>query len=103
MRARVIAALVAALLVLPHVGRAAAPTTCPGASPSGEARVVTGTFDESYEGSYVMVPFEVGHSSTKVELKLCYDQPDSPASAEIKHTLDLGIYDATSDGFHDEN
>jgi len=90
----------AALLLLPHVSRAAAPESCPGAAAKGEPRVVTGTFDESYEGAYVMVPFEVAEGTTRVELKLCHDQPDSPTSAEIRHTLDLGLYDATGDGLH---
>ena len=90
-------------MALPHVGRAAAPAACPGTAATGTQTVVSGTFDESYEGAYVMVPFEVAAGTTKVEVKLCYDRPDSPTNAEIKHTLDLGMYEASSDGFHDEN
>lgn len=101
---RLAVALVAATLVgVPQMSRAAAPAACPGAAAKGTQTVVTGTFDESYEASYVMVPFDVPAGSTRVELKLCYDRPDSPTSAEIKHTLDLGIYEASTDGFHDEN
>ena len=103
MRRLAVLGLIPALLLLPHVSRAATPETCPGAAGKGESRVVTGAFDEAYEGGYVMVPFDVADGTTRVELKLCYDKPDSPTSAEIKHTLDLGIYEATTDGFHDTN
>lgn len=72
---------------------------CPG---SGDPdRVFTGTFDESVEGAYVLVPFEVPAGATKVRVKLCYDQPQSPTSSRIRHTLDLGLYEPFGDGFFD--
>lgn len=72
---------------------------CPG--PGTPDRVFTGTFDESVEAAYVLVPFDVPRGSTKVRVKLCYDQPPSPTSSQIKHTLDLGLYEPTADGFFD--
>ena len=45
-------------------------------------------------GSYVLVPFDVPAGTTSVRVKYCYDQPESPTSTQVKHTLDLGIYDA---------
>lgn len=73
---------------------------CPGDSGT-PTRVITGTFDTTLEGSYVMVPFEVAEGSTRVRVKICYDQPPTPLSSEIKHTLDLGLYEPSADGFHD--
>lgn len=101
---RVVVYLVAllALQVVPAGVRAAAPDPCPGAGGSPD-HVFTGTFDESLEGAYVMVPFSVPEGSTRVRMKLCHDQPDSPTSSQIKHTLDLGVYEASIDGVHDEN
>src|SRR5687767_8201134 len=82
---------------------AAAPATCPGPN-SSETVSFTGTFSEAVEGSHVMVPFDVPEGTTRVRLRLCYDQPDLPTSAQIKHTLDLGVYDARgTDGVHDED
>ena len=40
------------------------------------------------------VSFTVPSGTTRVRTRLCYDQPDLPTSAQIKHTLDLGIYQA---------
>ncbi|HVF53224.1 MAG TPA: CehA/McbA family metallohydrolase [Actinomycetota bacterium] len=63
-----------------------------------------GSLSEDYEGSYLMVPFRVPRGTTKVTVRLCHDQPDSPTSAEIKHTLDLGIYDKRGpNGFFDRD
>lgn len=83
---------------------------CPGSHGTPD-RVVTGTFDTAVEGGYVMVPFEVGPAATRLRVKLCYDQPPQPpaipgapsAPVDVKHTLDLGLYEPTSDGFYDEN
>jgi hypothetical protein len=50
-----------------------------------------------------MVPFDVPDGATRVRVKICYDQPESPTSSQIKHTLDLGVYDASTDGFYDNN
>jgi len=92
------AAIVAASLV-----PAADPAQpCPG-SDGTPTRVETGSFDTSMEGAYVMVPFDVPAGSTRVRVKLCYDQPTSPTSSQIKHTLDLGVFEASTDGFHDSN
>ncbi len=72
---------------------------CPG--PGVPDRVFTGTFDESVEGAYVLVPFETPPAATKVRVKICYDQPPSPTSSQVKHTLDLGLYEPTNDGAFD--
>ena len=64
--------------------------------------VFTGTFGTDMEGAYVLVPFRVPAGTTSVRVKLCYDQPESPTSSHIKHTLDLGLYDRRgSDGLFD--
>ncbi len=93
------AALVLVSLVAPT--RAATPTSCPGSNGT-PTQVVTGTFSSDQEGSYVLVPFDVGEGETKVRVKLCHDQPEAPTNTQIRHTLDLGLYDAQNDGFHDE-
>lgn len=100
---RIVVALVAlALLTVPGIAPAAAPASCPGDN-GAPTKVVTGTFGTQHEGYYVLVPFDVPADSTKVRVKLCYDQPESPLNSQIRHTLDLGIYDAAqADGFHDE-
>ncbi|HWC14145.1 MAG TPA: CehA/McbA family metallohydrolase [Actinomycetota bacterium] len=85
----------------------AVPAANPGQPCPGEngtpSQVITGSFDTSVEGAYVMVPFEVPVDQTRVRVKLCHDQPPSPTSSQIKHTLDLGVYDASTDAFHDAN
>jgi hypothetical protein len=84
---------------------AAAPAACPASADvpgnAAPARVVTGRFETNREGAYVLVPFAVPSGATRVQLRLCYDQPDTPLNARIKHTLDLGVYEPTSDGFFD--
>lgn len=69
----------------------------------------SGTFDSSHEGAYVLVPFEVAEGTTKVRVRICYDQPpthrrDDPSglSRQVHHTLDLGLYEPTVDGFYDD-
>lgn len=94
-------ALLAALL--PAAARAEAPAACPGDALGSEMRSFTGTFSEEREGSYVLVPFSVPEGATRVGVRICYDQPPTPASSQLKHTLDLGVYEATTDGFYDEN
>lgn len=97
-------ALAALAATLPVSARAAAPAQCPGTAPAAERRVVTGTFTEAQEGGYVLVPFTVPEGTTRVGVRICYDQPESPTSSEIKHTLDLGVYDALgTDGFYDND
>lgn len=101
---RLVAALLLGFAGLPAAAGAAAPESCPGAALGSDRRVFTGTFDESLEGSYVLVPFDVPEGATRVGVKVCYDQPPSPTSAQIKHTLDLGLYEARgSDGTYDED
>ena len=67
---------------------AAAPSACPG-DPIDVDRAITGEFDGSLQGSYVLVPFDVPAGTTSVRVKYCYDTPES---GTLKHTLDLGMY-----------
>jgi hypothetical protein len=75
---------------------ALAPASCAGAADPSftPLRVITGEFDESVEGSYVLLPFVVPAGQTAVRVRYCHDQPEAPTNARIRHTLDLGIYDA---------
>ncbi len=102
---RISVALAALVLVggsLAAPAGAAAPTRCPG-SDGAPLDVFEGTFDETVEGAYVLVPFVVPDGSTRVRVKLCYDQPESPTSREIKHTLDLAVYETRGeDDTYDE-
>jgi hypothetical protein len=66
---------------------------CPGEAIRVD-RAITGTFGVEQMGSYVLVPFDVPAGTTAVRVKYCYDQPESPTSSQVKHTLDLGLYDA---------
>jgi hypothetical protein len=70
---------------------------CPG-EPIRVDRSFTGSFAHEQMGSYVLVPFDVPAGTTAVRVKYCYDQPDSPTSAQVKHTLDLGLYSAREPG-----
>lgn len=79
---------------------AAAPEACSGSGPA-TAQAFTGSFDETLEGAYVMVPFDVPVGTTQVWARICYDQPPTPASSQIKHTLDLGLYETSQDGHWD--
>lgn len=72
--------------------QAAAPATCPGDAIQ-RTQTFTGEFGADLEGSYVLVPFDVPAGTTAVRVKYCFDQPDSPTSAQIRHTLDLGLYE----------
>ena len=85
-------------------GRAAIPPTavmsqagslmsCPG-DPIRADRAITGTFTTEQMGSYVLVPFDVPAGTTSVRVKYCFDQPETPVSGQLKHTLDLGLYEA---------
>jgi hypothetical protein len=67
------------------------PASCPGARIAPD-RVVTGSFGTELQGSYVLVPFEVPRGTTAVRVKYCFDQPPSPSSSQVRHTLDLGLY-----------
>ena len=94
-------AFLCAVLLGASVVPAADPTLpCPGDN-GAPTQVITGTFDTAVEGAYVMVAFDVALDSTRVRVKLCYDQPPTPLSSQIKHTLDLGLYEPSSDGAYD--
>lgn len=90
-------ALCAAMGTLGSAG-ASAPSSCGLTAPS---KVFTGAFGREMQGSYVLVPFQVPSLMTKVRVKLCYDQAESSFSGQLKHTLDLGLYQPSSDGFFD--
>jgi hypothetical protein len=82
-----------------HLERAAttaAPADCGGTpDPSlTPLTVITGEFATGVEGSYVMLPFTVPSGATAVRIRYCYDQPEAPTNARIRHVLDLGLYDA---------
>lgn len=64
---------------------------CPGDAIAAD-RVITGSFGQEVRGSYVLVPFEVPAGTTAVRVKYCYDKPESPTSAQVSHTIDLGLY-----------
>ena len=72
-------------------GTIAAP--CPGKEMPAPDRVITGSFPAAQQGSYVMVPFTVADGTKALRVKYCFDQPESPTSAQVRHTLDLGIHD----------
>jgi len=91
--------LVAGVLSAPAAAEMA---PCPGDPLGPHKTSFTGSFTEDQEGAYVLVPFEVPEGTTRVGVRVCYDQPPSPTSSQIKHTLDLGVYDARgSDGSFD--
>ena len=79
-------------VLIPFMPPAAAvpPGTCGEGEPT---RTVTGSFAEEVEGSHVMVPFSVPTGTTRVNVRICYDQPESPTSSQVRHTLDLGLYE----------
>ena len=72
---------------------------CPGAAIEAD-RVVTGSFGQQVRGSYVLVPFAVPAGTTAVRVKYCYDKPESPTSAQVSHTIDLGLYGPRARGDH---
>ena len=82
-------ACLAALVVLTPSAQAAAPSGCGLSAPD---RVVTGEFASSLQGSYVLLPFQVPAGQTAVRIRYCYDQPETPLAAQLKHTLDLDVY-----------
>jgi hypothetical protein len=88
--ARVLPAILMALSLTPSYVDAAAPESCGEGKPT---RVFSGTFDTELQGSYVFVRFRVPRKTTRVNVRLCYDQPESPTSSNVRHTLDLGLYE----------
>ncbi|MGI8461592.1 MAG: CehA/McbA family metallohydrolase [Solirubrobacterales bacterium] len=86
----------------PEPAFAALAGPCRGAPMPNPDRVIDGEFGAGLEKSYVMVPFDVPASVgadpvTGLRVKYCYDAPDLPTSAQIRHTLDLGLYEPRSD------
>ena len=82
--------LTALLLSLPPaLAGAAVPSSCGLAKPD---RVITGEFASSLQGNYVLLPFSVPAGRTAVRIRFCHDQPETPLSAQLKHTLDLDVY-----------
>ena len=95
---RAVPLLLVAVLAAPALageGSLAAPESCGKGKPQ---QVVEGTFTDDLEGSYVLVPFPVARRATKVRVRLCYDQPESPTSSNVRHTLDLGLYESRGRG-----
>ena len=70
------------------------PSGCPG-DPITPTEVIEGSFPSSLEGAYVMVPFTVPSGTTQVRVKYCWDEPDS---GSLRHTIDLGLWDARPAG-----
>ncbi len=106
---RLLAALLLLGAYLPATpARPDVPAAC-GGNDGTPDRVVTGSFAKELQGSYVLVPFDVPSGSTRVRVKICYDQPDPmiqvPGVLSVRNTLDLGIYEPrpSGDGFYDEN
>ena len=85
-----------AAAAFPATATAAAPATCPGDA-IAPTRVITGEFDASLKGAYVLIPFDVPAGTTAVRVKYCHDQPETPASQLDDHTLDLGLYEPRAD------
>ena len=99
---RIFLSLALAATMLPATtGRTAVVGPCVGSDGTPD-RVVTGTFPKELMGSYVQVPFYVPADSTRVRVKICYDQPDVqiavPGVVTVKNTLDLGIYQPLAPG-----
>ncbi|HVL82428.1 MAG TPA: CehA/McbA family metallohydrolase [Actinomycetota bacterium] len=84
------------LAVLLPAADAAAPHPCPGSPQGAPDATFSGTFDTTLEGAYVMVPFVVPEGQTRLRVRLCHDQPPTPLSSQLKHTLDMGLYDRRS-------
>jgi hypothetical protein len=88
------------------VGIESVPSGCPGKADGsfGAPQVITGEFGTEMERAYVLLPFAVAQGTTAVRVRYCYDQPEAPTNSQIKHVLDLGLYDALGpDGSFDEN
>ena len=73
------------------------PTATDGGIPIEPDQVFSGEFGTDLQGEYVMLPFSVPAGTDAVRVKYCHDQPDAPTNAQIRHTLDLGIYEARSE------
>jgi len=76
----------------PAAATALGPTSCPGAAIQPN-QVITGEFASALQGSFVLLPFQVPAGTTAVRVKYCWDPPIGPF---VRHTLDLGLYQARS-------
>jgi hypothetical protein len=94
-------AMLAAAVLQPLPGNSATPGPCPADNGTPD-RVITGEFPKALQGSYVLVPFDVPTGSTRVRVKICFDQPDIPISVpgvmSVRNTLDLGVYQPLAPG-----
>jgi len=101
MKRFLVALLLAATALPPVTGNSAVPGPCPADNGTPD-RVITGVFGKELQGSYVLVPFDVPAGSTRVRVKICFDQPDLPISVpgvvSVRNTLDLGIYQPLAAG-----
>ncbi len=95
MKVRVLATFVVLLACVATPAQAATPTSC---GLPGPDRVITGAFSSDLQGSYVLLPFQVPPGQTAVRVRYCNDQPETPLSAQFKHTLDLDMYGPRSPG-----
>src|SRR5688572_14489318 len=66
------------------------PAACGGAA-IAPTQVFTGEFDSQLQGSFVLLPFPVPAGTTAVRVKYCWDPGLGPF---VRHTLDLGLYEA---------
>src|SRR5918998_3820499 len=95
---RTFLAVLAVVAVLPATAFAeGVPAACPG-DPIAVDQVITGEFDGSVQGGYVLVPFDLPAGTTSVRVKYCFDQPDAPRTPQHRHTLDLGMYQPVEGG-----
>ena len=84
-------------MIAPAGAAAAVPERCEGDPVRSPDRVITGSFPSEREGGFVFLPFRVPPPATAVRVKYCYDQPEAPTSAQVRHTLDLGLYEPRDD------
>jgi hypothetical protein len=77
----------------PAGATALGPTSCPGAAIQ-PTQVITGEFPSELQGSFVLLPFQVPAGTTAVRVKYCWDPPIGPF---VRHTLDLGLYQARTE------
>jgi hypothetical protein len=76
---------------------AAAPSPCPGNAIAPD-QVISGSFSAAQEGDFVFLPVDVPAGQTSIRVKYCYDQPELPTNARIRHTLDVGLYQPLAQG-----
>ena len=46
----------------------------------------------------MMLPFQVPTGQSGARVKYCHDQPEAPTNAQLRHTLDIGVYEARAAG-----